>query len=129
MQRMLLRRIADFFVKRHRIVMNKWSVQVRISRPGVRAGAVRSHFETWFVPDGDDLVFRSSLGPELSVSEHLKWFHSMLESHRKFIRKLEADGVHTTVHISVRGRTLSLEPEALLLAHQLHLKTEIEFKT
>lgn len=109
--------------------MSKWSVQVRISRPGVRAEAIRSHFETWFVPDGDDLVFRSPLAPELSVSDHLKWFHSMLEFHRKFIRKLEADGVHMIVHISVRGRTLSLEPEALLLAHKLHLKTEIEFRT
>lgn len=52
----------------------------------------------------------------------------MLEFHRKSIRKLDADGVHMKVHISLRGRTLSLEPEALLLAHQLHLKTEIEFR-
>ena len=53
----------------------------------------------------------------------------MLEFHRKFIRKLEADGVQTMVHISVRGRSLTIEPEALLLAHQLHLKTQIEFRT
>jgi hypothetical protein len=53
----------------------------------------------------------------------------MLEFHRKFIRKLEASGVQTIVRISVRGRTLMIEPEALLLAHQLHLKTEIEFRS
>ena len=108
--------------------MNKQSVYVRVSRPGVRTEAIRDHFETWFVPDGDDLIFRALLDPELSVSEQLKWFHSKLEFHRKFIRKLEADGVETTIHISVRGRSLSIEPEALLLAHQLHLKTEIEFR-
>jgi hypothetical protein len=109
--------------------MNKWSVEVRVCRPGVRTEAVRSHFETWFVADGDDLVFRSPLAPELPVNDHLKWFHGMLEFHRKFIRKLEADGIRTSIHISVRSRTLSLEPEALLLAHQLHLRTEIEFRT
>ena len=63
------------------------------------------------------------------MGEHLNWFHSSLQFHRKFIRNLEADGVLTTVHISVRGRALSLEPEALLLAHQLHLRTEIEFRS
>ena len=109
--------------------MHKWSVEVRVLSPGDRAQSVKAHFETWFVPDGSDLVFRSPLAPESSISEHLKWFHSMLEFHRKFIRKLEADGVQTMVHISVRGRSLTIEPEALLLAHQLHLKTQIEFRT
>jgi len=69
------------------------------------------------------------LASELPVGDHLKWFHSLLQFHGKFIRNLEADGVQTTVHMSVRGRTLSLEPEALLLAHQLHLKSEIEFQS
>ena len=79
--------------------------------------------------DGDDLFFCSPLESELPVGDHLKWFHKLLQFHKKFIRNLEADGVQTTVHMSVRGRTLSLEPEALLLAHQLHLKSEIEFQS
>jgi hypothetical protein len=69
------------------------------------------------------------LASELPVGDHLKWFHSLLQFHGKFIRNLEADGVQTTVHISVRSRPVSLEPEALLLAHQPHLKTEIEFRS
>jgi hypothetical protein len=109
--------------------MNSCSVSVRITRPGVRASAIHEHIGLGFVSDGDDLVFRSPLAPELPVGDHLKWFHSLLQFHRKFIRNLEADGVLTTVQISVRGRTVSLEPEALLLAHQLHLRTEIEFRS
>ncbi len=108
--------------------MKNCSVSVRITRPDVRASAIHEHLGSGFVSDGDDLVFRSPLAPELPVGEHPNWFHSWLQFHRKFIRNLEADGVLTTVHIFVRGRSLSLEPEALLLAHQLHLKTEIEFR-
>jgi|SRR6266487_752316 len=108
--------------------MHKWSVEVRVLSPGERAQSVRSHFETWFVPDGSDLVFRSPLAPKSSISEHLKWFHGMLGFQRKFIRQLEAAGVQTVVRISVHSRALMIEPEALLLAHQLHLKTEIEFR-
>jgi hypothetical protein len=67
------------------------------------------------------------LASELPAGDHLKWFHNLLQFHGKFIRNLEADGVQTTVHISVRSRPVSLEPGALLLAHQPHLKTTIEF--
>ena len=109
--------------------MHNHRVEVCICRPGERAQAVRSHFETWFVSDGADLVFASALSPELSVSEHLKWFHGMLQSHRKFIRQLEDSGIQTVVRVSVRDRSLSIQPEALLLAHQLHLKTEIESRS
>lgn len=109
--------------------MHKHRVEVRILRPGERTQAVRSYFETLFVPDGADLVFASELSPELSVSDHLKWFHRRLQYSRKFIRQLEESGIHTVVRISVRDRSLAIEPEALLLAHQLHLKTEIEFRS
>ena len=69
--------------------MHKHRVEIRILSPGNRLQSVQSHFETWFVPEGSDLVFRSALAPELSVSEHLKWFYGMLQFHRKFIRQLE----------------------------------------
>lgn len=49
--------------------------------------------------------------------------------HAQMERRLEAAGVQTVIHISVRGRLLTIDPEALLLAHQLHLKTEIVFRT
>ena len=110
------------------MAMHKHRVEVRILSPGDRAQSVQSHFETWFVPDGSDLVFRSALSPELSVSEHLKWFHGMLQFHRKFIRQLEESGIRSVVRISVRERSFAIEPEAVFLAHQLHLTTEIEFR-
>ena len=108
--------------------IHKNYVEVRILRPGTNTQSVQSRFQTWFVPDGSDLVFRSQLSPELSISEHLKWFHMMLESHRKFIRQLEGLGIHTIVRIVVRECSLIIEPEAVFLAHQLHLKTDIEFR-
>ena len=109
--------------------MKKHHVEVRILSPGDRTESVRSHFETWFKPDGADLVFPSALSPDLPVSEHLKWFHGMLEFHRKYIRQLEEAGIHTVLRIAVREPSLFIEPEAVLLAHQLHLKTEIEFRS
>ena len=107
----------------------KHHVEVRILNSGARAKSVQSHFETWFKPEGGELVFRSALAPELSVSEHLKWFHMMLGHHRKFVRQLEEAGIQTVIRIGVRGRSLTIEPEAVFLAHQLHLKTEIEFRS
>jgi hypothetical protein len=109
--------------------MHKHHVEVRIVSPGERAQSVQSHFETWFKPNGADLVFRSALPPELSVSEHLKWFHGMLRSHRKFIRQLAEAGIQTVIRITVRERSFAIEPEAVFLAHQLHLQTEIEFRS
>ncbi len=110
------------------MAMHKHRVEVRILNPGDRAQAIVSEFETWFVPDGSDLVFRSLLAPELSVSDHLKWFHGMLEFRRKFIRQLEESGIRTVVRISVREHSFVIEPEAVFLAHQLHLTTEIDFR-
>jgi hypothetical protein len=111
-----------------RMAMHKHRVEVRILNPGDRAQAVQSEFATWFVPDGSDLVFRSALSPELSVSEHLKWFHMMLKYRRKYIRQLEESGIRTVIRISVREHSFIIEPEAVFLAHQLHLTTEIDFR-
>jgi hypothetical protein len=67
------------------------------------------------------------LQPDVSVSEHLKWLHSMLQFQRKHLRKLQEDGVVMICRIRVRARTVTIEPEALLLMHQCHLQTEISF--
>jgi hypothetical protein len=80
-----------------------------------------------FVPDGEDFVFQSRLQPDVSVSEHLKWLHGMLQFERKKLRKLQEDGVDMVCCIRLRERSLTIEPEALLLMHQLHLRTEISF--
>lgn len=80
-----------------------------------------------FVADGEDFVFRLRLQPDVSVSEHLKWLHGMLHFERKRLRKLQEDGVDMVCRIRVRERSLIIEPEALLLMHQLHLRTEISY--
>lgn len=53
----------------HYSYMNKFSVQVRICRPGIRVDAIRSYFETWFVPDGEDLVFRSPITAQCHLAK------------------------------------------------------------
>jgi hypothetical protein len=102
-------------------------VEVRVISPGVRASSVTGEQRTWFVPDGEDLVFRSRLPDGASVSEHLKWLHGMLQFQRKHLRQLQEDGVNMVCRIGVRGRSLLIEPEALLLMHHCHLRTEISF--
>ena len=100
-------------------------VEVRILRPAAKAPEILQEFETWFVKDDEDLVFHCPLSGSPSIDDQLKWFHGMLEFKRKFIRKLEAEGVVTVVRIYITGRLLCLEPESLFLGHHLHLKTQI----
>ena len=107
--------------------MHKCFVEVRVIKPGVRASSFTTARQTWFVADGEDFVFPSRLDPTASVSEHLKWLHGMLQFERKRLRQLQEDGVDMVCSIRVRGRTLSVEPEALLLMHQCRLRTEISF--
>jgi hypothetical protein len=107
--------------------MQKCFVEVRVIKPGARASSFTGAEQTWFAPDGEDFVFPSRLKPTASVSEHLKWLHGMLEFERKRLRQLQENGVDMVCSVRVRARTLSIEPEALLLMHQCHLRTEISF--
>jgi hypothetical protein len=107
--------------------MHKCFVEVRVIKPGMQASSFTGSGQTWFTPDGEDFVFASRLEPTASVSEHLKWLHGMLQFERKRLRQLQEDGVDMFCSIRVRARTLSIEPEALLLMHQCHLRTEISF--
>lgn len=100
-------------------------VEIRILQPGAETPAIQNEFETWFVKEGDDLVFLCPLRGNPGVDEQLKWFHGMLEFKRKYIRRLEAKGVSMVVRIYITGRSLFLQPESLFLGHHLHLKTEI----
>ena len=72
-------------------------------------------------------MFPSPLDPTASVSEHLKWLHGMLQFERKRLRQLQEVGVDMVCRIQVSARTLTIEPAALLLMHQCHLRTEIQF--
>ena len=114
-------------VRRHSHRMNKCYVEVRIISPGPRSGSFTPQEQTGFVADGADFVFQSRVGQDVSVSEHLKWLHGMLQFQRKQLRTLQEDGVDMVCRIRVRARTVSIEPEALLLMHQCHLRTEISF--
>ncbi len=85
------------------------------------------HFGTWFQEDGKDLVFPSPLDMTHSVSDHMKWFHSTLHFDRKYIRQLEAAGIPMICRVRCSERSVTLEPEALLLGHQLHIQIKIEY--
>lgn len=102
--------------------MDKIMVEVRIVKPGPRASVFTP---VGFVHDGEDLVFRSRLEPDVSVSDHLKWMHGVLQWERKRWRKLQEEGVKMVCQIRAKERTVTIEPEALLLMHQLHLQMEI----
>ena len=78
--------------------------------------------------DRQDFVFQSRLDLGAELSDHLKWLHGILQFERKWLRQLQEAGVEIVCRIRVRARELVIEPEALLLMHQLHLRTEIEFR-
>ena len=100
------------------------AVEVRVCAPTASARDIASRLP-FFLPDCDDLVFRSALAPEEPATEHLKWLYGKLKFERKAFRQLEASGVAVVVRIRAHDRHLVLAPEALLLMHQLHLTTEL----
>ncbi len=102
-------------------------VEMRLINAVSEIVPVQAHFGNWFKEDGKDLVFPSPLDMTHSVSDHLKWFHSMIGLHRKYIRQLEAAGFPMICRIRCNERSVTLEPEALLLGHQLHIQTKIEY--
>jgi hypothetical protein len=79
----------------------------------------------WFVPDGGDLVFRSQLRDCGDVNLHLHWLHGMLQHERKLIRRMHDEGTNLVVRIYCDRLPIKLAPESLLLAHKMHLPTEI----
>ncbi len=100
-------------------------VEVRVINPASRGDEIRRKFETWFVLDGSDLVFRSQLRNSVDPNEQLKWLHRMLRSERKFVRRLQGQGLEIVIRIYCDRTPITIQPESLLLAHQLHLPIEI----
>jgi hypothetical protein len=107
--------------------MYKCNVEVRIISPGPRACSITAERASWFVSDGADLVIQSRLEQDTPVSDHLKWLQGILQFQRRQLRTLQEDGVDMVCRIRVRCRNFAIEPEALLLMHQCHLRTEISF--
>lgn len=107
--------------------MGKSFVEVCIVNPGPHAEALIGKSKAEFTPRGDDYVLASGLEPTASVTDHLRWLHSLLDGDRKLLRKLQAEGVLIACRIRVRDRSFFLEPEALLLMHRFHLRTVVSF--
>lgn len=103
-------------------------VEIRVRKPNADGIArIQKRFPAFFVRDEEDFVFRSALEPSEPVSDHLKWLHCMLQFEGRVFRQLEAAGMGGTVIIRAPAHQLQIEPEALLLAHKLHLKMEVRF--
>jgi hypothetical protein len=82
----------------------------------------------FFREEEGDFVFRSALGDGHSVSEHLVWLHGMLQQRAKLLRTLREEGLDLIVSVKADGRELTLESDALLLAHKLGIPTEITLR-
>lgn len=107
--------------------MAKSFVEICVVNPGVHAAVFIGKSKATFVPRGDDYVLISGLEPTASVTEHLRWLQTLLDDDRKLLRKLQAEGVLIACRIRVRDRSFFIEPEALLLMHQFHLRTVVSF--
>lgn len=81
---------------------------------------------SFFRAEGEDLVFRSALVGECSVSEHLKWLHAMLQHESKRFRQLAASGASVVVCVRIHESKLRLPPEALLLMHRFQIPIELQ---
>jgi hypothetical protein len=100
-------------------------VEIRMLDAGNFADEVRHQLKTWFVSDKADLVFRSALRETGDVNAHLKWFHGMLLHERKFIRRLQSQGLRIVARVYCDQLPVVIEPESLLLGHKLHLPIEV----
>jgi hypothetical protein len=100
-------------------------VEVRAVLPRGGGVELRHHLGTWFKSEGDDLVFRSALPDTVDVNEHLKWFDGLLQFDRKILRRIDEQGANMVIRILTDSPSFKLSPEAVLLAHRLHLPIEI----
>jgi len=82
----------------------------------------------FFREEEGELVFRSALGDGHSLSEHLVWLHGLLQHHGKVLRTLREEGIDLSVRVTADSQHLTLEPNALLLAHKLGIPIEISLR-
>jgi len=82
----------------------------------------------FFTEEKEDFVFRSALGAGHSITEHLKWLHGMLQHDSGLFKKAQQDGYDIVLQIHSEVKEFTVQPEALLLPHKLHLPVEIVFR-
>jgi hypothetical protein len=102
------------------------TVEVRILNGTYESEFICKRFGDRFVKDADDFVFRAPAGSGSNAADQLIWLYAALETHRNLFRQLEGAGIRTVCRIRFAGKTLLLPPEAVQLAHFLHIATEIE---
>jgi hypothetical protein len=88
------------------------------------AGAMR-HL---VLEEKEDLVFRSSLGPGHTITEHLKWMLGMVQHDSAEFKRARQEGCDIVLQITSESADFSIEPEALLLPHKLYLPVDITFR-
>jgi len=102
------------------------NVEVRAINPSTAGAAALARFgSTWFVQDGDALVFRSQLHESGDVDQHMHFLFRMLQHGRKLFRRLRAEGMDLVVRVYCDRLPVKIAPESLLLGHKMQLPIEL----
>ena len=67
----------------------------------------------------DALVVQSALGSEATSSEHIVWLCGVLDSHRRYIKRLLGMGAKLTCTCTMDAGDITLAPNALTGLHLL----------
>jgi hypothetical protein len=106
--------------------VNYTQVYIVFRKPSkLAAEKITKRFGTFVQAEGEDMVIHTAIEPSEPAEKHINWLLGMVERERKAFRQLEAAGDPAMLVIRSHTRPLVLPPEALLLAHKLHLPTEI----
>jgi hypothetical protein len=106
--------------------VNYTQVYILFRKPSkLAAEKIAKRFGTFAQQEGDDMVIHTAISPDDPAEKHINWLFGIVARERKAFRQLEAAGEPAVLVIRSHTRPLVLQPEALLLAHKLHLPTEI----
>ena len=106
--------------------MNYTQVYILFRKPSkLAARKIAKRFGTFVQREGDDMVIHTAVSPDDPAEKHINWLFGMVRRERKGFRQMEEAGEPAVLVIRSHTRPLVLPPEALLLAHKLHLPTEI----
>lgn len=78
--------------------------------------------------DGKDVVIRSPLGVDASLNDHLIWFWGHLNSHRRLLKRITADGANLIFSCQVPRGSIRLLPNAAEMLHLLGAELCLEAK-
>ena len=106
--------------------MNYTQVYILFRKPSkIAAEKIAKRFGTFVQREGEDMVIHTAISPDDSAEKHINWLWGTVQYERKAFRQLEAAGEPAVLIIRSHTRPFVLQPEALLLAHKLHLPIEI----